>query len=194
MPFGFGLPNVSIMKWRSGPATLMVLYSGFPSVSTRTSTGIRNVSRSWFTFPTTLNPFFVRYTMYSSLKSGMPVEFTHCEKNATRFSDGWPAVGSSRRLARFGQFLEIVEGGGLASVLRVKILEQRTERRVAECVVQHVEHHRAFIFDDRAIVIRIRLQPLRLRNRRGVFVHQRADREIVERLAQSRLRRRISSA
>src|ERR1700693_5333655 len=31
--------------------------------------------------------------MYSSLNCGMPVEFSHCEKNAVRFKGGWPFTG-----------------------------------------------------------------------------------------------------
>src|SRR2546430_1769394 len=60
IPPGFGRPNVSTVNPDSVPIASMVFCSGFPSVSIRRSTGMRNVSRGCLILPTTRNPFGVR--------------------------------------------------------------------------------------------------------------------------------------
>ena len=44
---------------------------------------------------------------------------------------------------------------------------------------QHVEDHRAFIFDDGAVVAGVGSETRGLRNRGGIFAHQSADGEVI---------------
>jgi len=118
------------------------------------------------------------------VNSGTPVEFSHCAKRKQ-------VEGSILVLRRSGNFggghlLEVVNGGRLSVVLLVKIVQDGRERVVTQLRSQHVKHERAFFRHDRAVLRRIKTQPIRLRDRRGVFIHQSANGEFFEHSVQTR--------
>ncbi len=110
------------------------------------------------------------------------MEFSHCEKNETRFRAARPAW---LRGVRGSQFLEFVNRGGLAGMLLIEIVKQGAERIVAQFGAQHVKNHRALVLDNRVILIGIRAERSGFRDGVVFLIHQRAHRKILQRLVQS---------
>ena len=107
------------------------------------------------------------------------MELSHCAKKPRSCGAGF-----ARLRGGFGVLLrevcEIVDGGALAVVLEVEVVEQRFEGDVAHLRAQHVEDHRAFVHDDGAVVAGVGSEARGLRDGRGVFTHESADGEFVD--------------
>ena len=79
-----------------------------------------------------------------------------------------------------GEVFEILVARRLFGKLKVEIAYRGFEGYVAHHGAQHVKEHGAFVHHDGTIVGRVGRKAARLRHGRGVFVHQRADGELID--------------
>ena len=81
--------------------------------------------------------------------------------------------------AALGDLFKIVDARALLRKLKVEVAQGGFEGHVAHLRAQHVKKQRPFVRHNGTIVRRVGRQPRRLRDRRGIFVHQRADGKFV---------------
>ncbi len=79
----------------------------------------------------------------------------------------------------FGDVLKILDPRALLRELKIEVVQGGFEGHVSHLRAEHVKEHRAFVHHDGTVVGGIRNQAGCLTDRRGIFIHQRANGKLV---------------